>query len=257
MFQLLRIETLRAWRMFLRYPVDAFALIFVMLFMFFGLFLGAEYLAGGAEKFGDRLQSIVILYVTWTLVVSVFAGVSGELQKESDTGTLEQLLIARVNLPVLIFIRAIANLGVSIVLTLVTLAAVVIGTGVDLQFPAEALVPIVACVLGGIGLGMLVGSITLLAKRAMGLIGILQLVLLFLITLPWESWNETSKIAGYFLPLTSSASQIKQMMSGNLISLGNEHIFAFASGVLYFLLGYFMFSLATRRAQKLGLLSQH
>ncbi|TMO67015.1 ABC transporter permease [Pseudoalteromonas aurantia] len=257
MLQLLRIETLRSWRMFLRYPVDAIALIFVMLFMFFGLFLGAEYLAGGAEKFGDRLQSIVILYVTWTLVVSVFAGVSGELQKEADTGTLEQLLIARVNLPTLIFVRAIASLGVSIVLTVVTLGIVILGTGVELLFPAVVLIPIIACVLGGIGLGMLVGSITLLAKRAMGLIGILQLVLLFLITLPWESWTGLSKVAGYFLPLTSGASQIKQMMSGQLIALGSEHAFAFASGVSYFLVGYLMFSLATSRAQKLGLLSQH
>lgn len=257
MFQLFKIETLRCWRMFLRYPVDAIALIFVMLFMFYGLFWGADYLAGGADKFGSRLESIVILYITWTLVVSVFAGVSGEIQKEADTGTLEQLLIARVSLPQLIVVRALANLGVSIVLTLITLLIVIYGTEVDLTFPVEAFIPIIACILAGIGLGMLVGSITLLAKRAMGLIGILQLALMFLISLPWDSWSETSKVAGYFLPLTSSAAQIKQMMSGELIELSNEHALAFLSGTLYFILGYSIFSLATSKAQKLGLLSQH
>lgn len=257
MLSLFWVEFTRAWTLFKRYPMDALAAIFMLLFLFCGLFYGAEYLADGKSQFGDRLDTTVVLYINWILVISVFSGLSAEIQREADTGTLEQLFMARVSMPNLVIIRALANLGVNFFITMLTLAIVVLVSGVDLNYPIIAMVPALASVLTGIGLGLMTASITLLAKKAMGLIGMLQLVLIVIMILPFDTWSATAQAMGYLLPITSSAAQLKEMMVGSVSALGMPHLYSMLSALMYLVAGYLMFSSSVLRAKRLGNLGQH
>lgn len=257
MLSLFAVEFVRAWRLFIRYPMDALAAVFMLLFLFCGLFYGAEYLASGSSHFGDRLDTTVVMYINWILVIGVFAGLSGEMQREADTGTLEQLFIARVSMPVLVLIRALAGLGVNLLITLLTLVIVVLVSGVSLHYPAIALVPVLASVITGIGLGLMTASITLLAKKALGFIAMLQLLLIVVMALPFDSWSALGQAFGYLLPLTSATAQLKDMMTGGVLQLDLTHAYAFGSGLMYLTIGYWLFNGATKRARQLGNLSQH
>lgn len=257
MLSLFWVEFVRSWKLFKRYPMDALAAVLMLLFLFCGLFYGAEYLANGNQHFGDRIDSTVVVYINWILVIGVFSGLSGEIQREADTGTLEQLFMARISMPNLIIIRAFASLGVNFLVTMLTLIIVVWVSEVNLSYPVLALVPLIASILSGIGLGMMTASITLLAKKAMGLIGVLQLLLIFIMVLPFDTWSETGQFFGYLLPITSSTAQLKALMSDNVTTLSLPHLYSMLSGLLYLSLGYFLFSVSVKRAKQSGSLSQH
>jgi ABC-2 type transport system permease protein len=257
MLSLFWIEFIRAWKLFKRYPMDALAAIFMLLFLFCGLFYGAEYLANGKSQFGDRLDTTVVLYINWILVIGVFSGLSGEIQREADTGTLEQLFMARLSMPNLVIIRAFASLGVNFLITMLTLAIVVVVSGVKLNYPLIAVVPATASVLTGIGLGLMTASITLLAKKAMGLIAVLQLLLIVIMVLPFDTWTGTGQALGYLLPITSSAAQLKVMMAGSVTALGIPHLYSMLSALMYLAVGYFLFSASVLRARRLGNLAQY
>ena len=95
MIELFLAELRRRWIEFRRYPVEAIAGIFIFTAIFYGLFLSARYIAGPSFQLGDRLDSIIIGYVLWALVSFIQASIAGELQREAQTGTLEQLFLSR------------------------------------------------------------------------------------------------------------------------------------------------------------------
>ncbi|WP_395338234.1 ABC transporter permease [Ningiella sp. W23] len=257
MLSLYWIEFSRSWVLFKRYPMDALAAIFMLLFLFCGLFYGAEYLTNGTSHFGERLETMVVMYINWILVIGVFSGLSGEIQREADTGTLEQLFMARLSMPNLILVRAFANLGVNFLITILTLQIVIWVSGVELNYAAIAIVPVIASVFAGIGLGMMTASITLLAKKAMGFIAMLQLLLIVVMVLPFESWSSTGQAFGYLLPITSATSQLKSIMAGSDATLGLPHLYSLLSGLSYLVAGYLIFRCSVNRAKRLGNLSQY
>ena len=62
MLDLFFIESKRQWIVFRRYPVEAFAGVIVFTIIFFGMFTGSKYLAGGNASFGSKLDVVVCVF---------------------------------------------------------------------------------------------------------------------------------------------------------------------------------------------------
>ena len=92
MFELFLAEFKRSWIQFTRYSTEAIGGIIIITAVFYGLFVSARYIAGPNLQFGDRLDTIIIGYVLWTLVIFIMTDIAGNLQSEAQTGTLEQIL---------------------------------------------------------------------------------------------------------------------------------------------------------------------
>ncbi len=86
MLDLLIGELKRTWIQTLRYPSEVFGGVIILTAVFYGIFVGAQYMSG-SSTFGDRLDSVVVGYVIWTLVVYIVNDIATNLQIEANTGT--------------------------------------------------------------------------------------------------------------------------------------------------------------------------
>ncbi len=255
MVELFLAELKRSWIQFKRYPIEALSGIIIFAAVFYGLFLSAKYIAGPGLQFGDRLDSIIVGYVLWTLSTFILFDIAGNLQSEAQTGTLEQLFISPFNIRCVLLFRAITNLLIQFLIIIAILVIIMVLTRRWLAFPVTLLFPLVTLILAGYGLSFALGSLALILKRVQQLLGIFQFVLLFMLTVPTETWNGSLKALGYALPMSISAGLLRDVMARqqalNLPTLG----LAILNGVSYFAIGLVLFRWAeqeTKRRGKLG-----
>ena len=255
MFELFLAEFRRSWIQFRRYPVEAIGGIVITTSIFYGLFLSARYIAGPGLQLGDRLDSIIIGYVLWTLVLFIMVDIAAGLQYEAQTGTLEQLFLSSFSATTVFLIRSLANLMLQLVLILSILLIIMALTGSRLNFPPTLLLPLVTVLMGAYGIAFTIGSLALLLKRVQQLLGIFQFGLLFLLATPTESWAGPLKVLGRLLPMTPGAGLLRDLMArGKSLSLDQLAI-AGLNGAVYLILGLLIFRLAEREAKRRGMLS--
>ncbi|MBW4632314.1 MAG: ABC transporter permease [Iphinoe sp. HA4291-MV1] len=255
MFELFLAELRRCWIQFRRYPIEAIAGIVVYASVFYGLFLSARYIAGSAFQLSDRLDSIIIGYVLWTLVTFTLQNLAGELQQETQTGTLEQVFLSRYGAIKVFLMRTLANLILQTVEILGILFIIMVITGSRFNFPPTLLLPFVTVVLGANGFAFAMGSLALLFKRIQQLIALSQFPFLFLLTTPTETWTGPAKILAELLPMAPGAGLLRDLMArGESLDFTKLGI-AIINGVGYFAIGLLLFHLAEREAKRRGMLS--
>ena len=255
MLQLFLSEFRRSWIQLRRYPVEAIGLIFITTIFFYGLFLSARYIAGPGLQLGDRLDSIVIGYVLWTLVLFIMTDIAGTLQYEAQTGTLEQLFLSRFGAIKVFLIRSLASLMLQMVLMLTILLMIIALTGSNLKFPPSLFLPLITLIMGTYGIAFAMGSLALLLKRIQQILGIFPFALLFLLATPTETWTPPLNILGQFLPMTPSAGLLRDLMARGESLNFTKLIIAFVNGAVYFALGLLLFRQAEREAKRRGILS--
>ena len=167
MLNLFWAELRRSWIQFIRYPADAIAGILITTLVFYGLFSSARYIAGPSLQFGDRLDSVVVGYVLWTLLIFIMNDIAIGLQSEAQTGTLEQLFLSPFGASRVFLMRAIASLSLRLALTLTVLLIILAITGVRLNFSFSLLLPLSSILLGAYGLSFALGALALLLKRVL------------------------------------------------------------------------------------------
>ncbi|MBD2123120.1 ABC transporter permease [Trichocoleus sp. FACHB-262] len=255
MLNLFWAELRRSWIQFIRYPADAIAGIFIITLVFYGLFSSVRYIAGPTIQFGDRLDSAIVDYVLWTLLIFIMNDIAIGLQSEAQTGTLEQLFLSPFGAARVFLMRAIASLTLRLVLTLTILLIILAITGARPNFSFTMLLPLGTILLGAYGLAFALGALSLLLKRVQQLLGIFQFALLFLIATPTEKWTGSQQVLANILPMTTGAGVLRELMAEGQALDWNELAIAFINGAVYLVVGVLLFWQAERRAKQRGLLS--
>jgi ABC-2 type transport system permease protein len=248
-------ELRRAWIQFKRYPAEAIGGVFIITSIFYGLFLSTQYIAGPGLKLGDRLDSIIVGYILWTMVTFILFDIAGNLQSEAQTGTLEQLFLSAYNTPRVFFTRAVANLMVQFLIIGIILLIIMTLTGRWLTFPIALILPLMSIVFAGYGLSFIVGSFTLLFKRIQQVLVIVQFSLLFLLTAPTEEWTGTARWIGYMLPMAPGAGLLRDLMARQMPLDWSRLAIAFLNGGVYFTIGVCIFKWSERQTKLRGNLS--
>ncbi len=255
MLELFLAELRRSWIQFRRYPLETLGFVIITTTMFFGLFLSTRYIAGPALQLGDKLDSIVIGYVLWNLVLFVMGDMAIGLGMEAQTGTLEQLFLSRYGATKIFLVRTLAELTIQILLVLGSLFIIMALTGSHLNFPPALLLPLITIVLGAYGLGFTLGSLALLFKRVGQLLGIVQFLPLFLLATPTETWASPLNILAQFLPFTPGAEVLRDLMARGESLNFTKLVVAFVNAGIYFTVGLLLFRFAEREAKRRGILS--
>ncbi|GAB1544712.1 hypothetical protein NUACC21_73880 [Scytonema sp. NUACC21] len=255
MLELFQAELRRSWTMFRRYPFEAIGLLFITTTIFYGLFLSARYIAGPALKLGDRLDSVIIGYVLWNLVTFIMASITGTLQYESQTGTLEQLFLSRFGAIKLVLVRSLAELTLQLFLMLSSLFLILALTGSRLNFSLTVLFPFVTVLLGAYGMAFTMGSLALLLKRVQQLFVIVNFAPLFLLSTPTETWAPPANILVKLLPLVPGAEILRDLMARGESLDFTKLVIAFINGAVYFALGLLLFRVAERESKRRGILN--
>lgn len=255
MWELFLAELRRSWTIYRSYQFEALGGILICTILFYGLFLSASYIAGPSLQLGDRLDSIVIGYVLWSLVLFIMASIAGGLQSEAQTGTLEQLFLSRFGAIKVFLMRTMADLFLQMVQVISILFLIMALTQSHLNFPPTLILPFATVLMGAYGISFTLGSLALLLKRVQQLQIIFQFIPLFLLATPTENWTGSARILGQFLPMCPGAELLRDLMARGESLNFTKLVIALVNGAVYFTLGLLLFRLAEREAKRRGMLS--
>lgn len=245
-------ELKRSWIQLIRYSSEVIGGIIGTTIIFYGLFLSSRYIAGSSFQFGERLDSIIVGYVLWALMLFILGDIAGGLQQEARTGTLEQLFLSPYSASVVFLTRALSSLILNLTINIGILMLIMVLTGSRLSFPPTLLPPLLAVLLGAYGISFAMGSLALALKQVQQLLSIFQFALLFLFTVPVETWTGRLRILGWFLPMAPGSGLLRDVMArGESLDWGNWTI-ALLNGAVYFGLGVLLFRWAERSVKRQG-----
>ena len=257
MINLLIGELKRTWIQTLRYPSEVIGGVVILTAVFYGIFLGTQYMAGPNATFGDRLDAVVVGYVIWSLVLYIVNDIATNFQMEARTGTLEQVFLSPFGAPRVFFARALASLTLRILLTLVVLAIIMAITGSQIAFPLVLLLPLATLLLGAYGLAFFIGSLALVLKNVQQLLRRFQFFLFFLLAAPTEGWTGPARLVANVLPILPSTGLLRDLMAREQALDWHGWAIALLNGLLYFLLGTLLFRWSEGKAKSLGSLSSY
>ncbi len=254
MLRLVAIEFKRSLLMLRRYPMEMFGELVVITLIFYGLFLGARYVAGPAAQFGERLDALVVGYVLWTLTIFAIGDLSWGLMNEAREGTLEQVFLSPFG-PIRVYLaRNLAGLFVTLLFNGVVLGLLLALTGARLRFAPAALWPLLAALLAAYGLGYMLGALALYFKRIQAFLNLFQFVMLFLIVTPFEEFTGAGRLVGLALPVAPGAGVLRDLLARGAAPDAGALAVALVNGAVYLALGMALFAQAVRLTKRRGLL---
>lgn len=255
MIELFFAELRRSWIQIIRYPFEATGGIFITTCLFYGLFLGAKYVAGPNFQLGDRFDSVVIGYVLWALTLFIMSNTTSQLQNEAQTGTLEQVFLSLYGAVKVFFVRAIASLAIQLALVISILIIILSLTGSRLNFPPLLIFPLTTIILGAYGISFVMAALVLLFKRIGQVVNLSQFAFLFVLATPSEAWTGWGQVWRWLVPMTGGAGLLRDLMARGENLNWWELSLAFVNGLVYLSIGLLVFrfsEIQTKKQGKLG-----
>lgn len=249
-------ELRRRWSLAKAYPAEEIVETFILAIFFYMIFLGAKFMAGPTAQFGERLDAIVVGYIVWLLLMHTYSGIAHSLQQESSTGTLEQLIATPPGIARIFFLRAMADVTVSLVLTTVVAFLIMLLTGSRLHVSPAMVLPVAGIILSSTGLGFLVGSLVFLFKQIRSILMICQFALLFAVMVPIENWSLPGKLLGSLLPVAPGAAALRTILVQQQADM-MMMLLAVLNGFLFLAFGMWVFMRAEARAKRRGLVGAY
>lgn len=252
MFELFAAQFKWSWIQYKRYYHEVLGGIFALTATFYGLFLSVSYIAGAGFRFGDRLDAVIVGYVLWSLVIFIMGGIPLAVQREAQVGTLEQLFISPFGSVRILLFRAICDLVIQLGVISIVLTAIMALTGRWLSFPVTLILPFIAVLMSAYGVAFAAGGLTLLFKTIQQLLGIFNFALLFILTIPTETWTRFSRILGHLIPMTTGAGLLRDLMARQQNLDFSLLGIAFLNGLIYLAIGISLFRWAERETKRRG-----
>ncbi|MFB6120807.1 MAG: ABC transporter permease [Halobacteriaceae archaeon] len=253
-YHLLKAVVYRDLLVWVRYPVNA-ALGLVMGVFFFGvMFYGGNLLAG--EAISDSIEGLVVGYFLWTLSLGAYSGITNEVRSEASWGTLERHFITPFGFGPVMLAKAVAIVFRTFLTSTVVLAVMLAMTGTSLDVNVLTVVPVASlAIASALGLGFAMGGLSVLYKQIGNVINLVQFGFIGLISAPAFDipWLKA-------LPLAQGSALLQRAMTEGVRLWEFEPTalaVLVATAVGYLGAGYVAFTLATRRARRLGVLGDY
>ena len=252
MFSFLYVEFSRALLNQIRYPANLISGLFINVFMFYCIFMGATFLSG-QNSFGSALDSMVVGYTAWVLVNRCFARIPASIESEAGTGVLESVFLSRFNTSLIYTVRGIIDSVIDMVMIFIMIIAIVLMTDSNVSYSWVIALPVITLLFAAIGCGLFAAGLALQFKRVSSVLASVQFLLMFLMFAPFETWTSIGAKAGaVLLPMVPSVVMLRDLMVNNTGFKAEMALTALVNGVLYLALGAVLFHLMIRRACKKG-----
>ena len=239
-----------------RYRLDTVLRLGTFYIFFLLAFMGAQTMGGASPNFGQAVGGLVVGFMVWTLTTIAFSEFSATLGAEAGQGTLEQLAMSPSGLGRVLMSRAAASLGFQLMIGIVFLFVMMATTGTWLHLDVLSIMPILLLTVAGVlGVGFLMGGLTLLYKQTGALLGLMQFGFLALLTMPVKEYP-LLKLA----PLSWGNHLLSRVMveGVSLASLPTTDVMILVAGTAgYMLLGGIVFRVCVAKARERGLLGQY
>jgi ABC-2 type transport system permease protein len=237
-----------------RYPLNT-ATQFLTLAILFGIiFFGGQAVAG--PTITDSLGGIIVGLFIWTLAIVAFSGLSWNVTREAQWGTLERLFMSPNGFGLVMVTKMAVNVVLSFFWGFALLVVMMALSGEWLTLDPLTVVPLGLLTLASIsGIGFLFAGLALLYKRIENVFQIVQWAFVALIAAPAGTYPALK-----LLPLSHGSHLLQRAMEDGV------RLWEFApaelgllvvTSTVYFLAGYYCLHRAQRRARRKGLMSQY
>lgn len=239
-----------------RYWINT-AMLLVTTYIFFAMiFYGGQSVAGAAIGDGT-LDGIVVGFFLFTATVSAYFGIAGNVMREAQWGTLEQLAMSPFGIGRVMAVKSVWNVSISVGIALVLLVVMLVTTDRSLHLdPVTIVVLVVLSILSVVGVGFVFAGLSLLYKRIENVSQLMQFAFIGLIATP--AADGRASLAA--LPLSQGSALLQAAMTEN-VRLWEFPVADLAVlvgvGVGYLVVGYVVFHVFVRRARRLGVLGHY
>lgn len=251
---LVKVVAYKQFILLVRYPVNTVSKLVSLFGFFVVIFFGGRALAGPALT--DSLDGIIVGFFLFTLALVSYGGLSRNVIKEAQWGTLERLFMSPHGFGVVMWVKTIVNVFLSFLWASALLLLMMLLTGRWLTIDPLTVVPLLVLTLMPIvGIGFVLGGLALLYKRIENLFEIIQFGLIGLIAAPVDrvAWLKFLPVAhGSYLTRIAVSNDVR-LWQFHHVELGT----LFITSLVYLLSGYYVFHRATIRARREGLLGHY
>lgn len=170
-----------------RYIFNTASQIFTGYLFFALLFFGGQQIAPTAIS--QSIEGIIIGYFLWMLAMSSYSSIAGDITREAQWGTLEQLYMSPLGIANVVGIKTVVNVTVSLLVSGVLLVLMLLTTGTTLTIDLLTVVPVTILTLApAVGLGYVFGGLALLYKRVESAFRLVQFAFVGLIAAPVDQF---------------------------------------------------------------------
>jgi ABC-2 type transport system permease protein len=237
-----------------RYPINTASQLFGLYVFFLLLFYGGQAVAGAA--FSESLGGLVVGFFVFTMSVVAYSGLSWDVTREAQWGTLEQLYMSPHGFGRVVSVKVAVNVLFSLLWGGLMLVLMTLTTGRALSVDLLTVVPLAALTLASaVGVGFVFGGLALLYKRVENVFNLVQFAFVGLIAAPLGEYPFLR-----WLPLAQGSRLLQRAMTDGV---GLVEMEPTALGVLlltacgYLAAGYALFGVASARARRRGVLGHY
>lgn len=237
-----------------RYPVNTLSQLTVIVFVFLVILFGGRAVAGAALD--DSLGGIVVGYLLWTVAISAYMGLSWNVTREAQWGTLEQLFMSPYGFGRVMLVKTAVNVAEAFLWGAVTLAVMLAVTGKTLALDPVTVLPVgLLAVAPAVGVGLVFAGAAVVYKRIENVFQLMQFAFIGLIAAPVAQYPFLR-----WLPLAQGSHLLQRAMNDGV------RLWEFPAGELavlvvtavgYLGVGYLVFQRAQRRARRKGVMGHY
>lgn len=235
-----------------RYFFETISGVVMLTTLFLLMFYGIRFFAG--PDLGDRsLDSLVIGYILWLLATMGYQTISNMIRQETERGTMEQLYLCSMGIEWPLIIRTFLESVYNFMLCFVVLICCMLITGNWLEINFFHFAGVLFISLPSLwGLGLILGSLTLLLKKIGIISQFMQFAFIALIAVNAYPINVFS-----FLPFASGATTIRTGIVHGIEFPLYWYFIILGINLIYFFTGIIVYKIIESLARKRNLLCQY
>lgn len=249
---LVRVTVEKRFALFRRYLFNSVTGTISLFLLFAVAFFGGQQVVPTALDGSE--SGLIVGFFVWTMAVGAYTDISSQIETEAEWGTLEQLFMSPFGLSRVVFLNSIVYVAGGVVSGLVVLGMMLLTTGSTLSVPPGVLILAPLTVVPVIGVGLVLGGLTLIYKKVQAISGIIQLGFVVFIALPLDAHPLVS-----IVPLTLGTRILETtMQEGTITAVQTGLVVLLAAKAIVFLGGGFIgLHLLQREARQRGVMGQY
>lgn len=234
---LFRSEFIKFYAELKRYWFETVSYLGIYLIVFLAMFAGMNILSNGKPDL-QTLDSLIIGYLSWTISMRAFQSISLFLGIEMQRGTLEQLYLSPFGVGIIMLVRMFYSFIHTVLTSLVILLVIMVITNRYLDINIFRFLFVLSISIPGIwGLGLLLGSLTVIFKRITSLLGMLSFALIGVSVIDALPFTPVS-----FFPYATGATFMRHMTVHGFKGDPVWFLFIGVNSLVYLLIGIFLFN---------------
>ena len=229
----------------------------------FMIFVGITFFVGQGDITQEQIASTVLGFFITFYAMSTISTMSWALMNEAQTGTLEQMYMSPTSTQLIILGRSLASLVAATIQVVLVGAVILLLFRVSLALSIHTIPVMLITLFGLLGVGYLIGGLTLIFKQVGPIANMMQNLLLIVngTFLPVSMMPAWMGFIVQFVPSTLGIILLRRVvLEGATVSMmiqDGSLLWLTAHSVTFFVGGWFIYAFCERVARQQGTLGQY